>query len=394
MTNHRTILNKALINQFGQAVGQVRVENRHRYILPVLTREQNGKLIYTISLNYHELMNLGKIESGKINRKEVTRIKNYLSDRTDLTKIKKNLIIESWVTGNLYGTIQDPPKFQTRIDTDAVQVQNVFENFYILSFLKECRITILQGLPLFTALQELRDTELGIRLTNQSFMIDLFLDMSLYDAALNCYEVSRMNASIFKKDPRYEDPQTSQWACYLIEQVPFWQGKIQLKDTAVGSKSTKLYTLLAIKKTAKILELTGKSRGGKFGEKTVCAINYVLQRIPRIQEIQELEQVTSKIITEFKQDSILAHHIGLYILAQQIQRSFIPLNSNKSPSKQNEHDYDRLKKLAQNIDWSRKGELWQGNIIQEGKFVSDSATIEQANQRIEEHLNIKKETLK
>ncbi|WP_165904574.1 DNA sulfur modification protein DndB [Paraburkholderia hospita] len=168
----------------------------------------------------------------------------------------------------------------------------------------------------------------------------------------------------------------------LEERCPLLHGRVDASSKTLSKKSAMLFTANQIRQFVKVF-LTGNWQMGatafdvaaqslvgdpetldKELERVVAFLNHMTERIEVLKEISSLEKgvAQTKVVDIRERGYVCLSATGLVIIARIAHEIFRNLKAIEESGQTWKTYADRIA----SEDWSRKGELWQGNIVQPG----------------------------
>ncbi len=150
----------------------------------------------------------------------------------------------------------------------------------------------------------------------------------------------------------------------ISDQVPVFNGRIELEKSSISNRSLKLFTLSSLYQATKYLLGLGQ-KVGKIPEKNeTIAIQYwteVSKHMPHWQLVQEGKTSTR----ELRQNYIDVHGIVLQALGI----------TGRSLLDQYPEDWKGRLNELEKIDWARENKLWEGRAINTGRITPSAKNV-------------------
>lgn len=186
----------------------------------------------------------------------------------------------------------------------------------------------------------------------------------------------------------------------IIQNCPVFVDKIDSTSSTLSSKSTHLFLTNQVRQLvkellvgdyglgdpefeAKALSLLGSNNTDHYKgelEKFVAYVNAVTDAVPVLAEIAKLPPGTPRnIIQERRSEGwICLTATGLNIIGRIGHELF----------KTQRSDWRDMAVRLGGLDWSRNGELWQGNIVRDGKITTQRAPVRTAVDNVREAIGL------
>lgn len=283
----------------------------------------------------------------KINLARVPEIACYLTENSENYTL-------SAITASINGVVQFEPLF----DTGAGQ------NIGTLSIPMDAQILINDGQHRRAAIEQaIKDNpELGHDNIPVLFFIDEGLRRSQQMFAdLNKHAVRPSDSISTLYDHR---DQISELARYLVKAVDVFSRMTELEKSSLSHRSSKLFTLSAIKNASKVLLRKGKHDHIALGEKNLAAEywNEVAGHMPDWLRAKNKELSTA----ELRDNYIHAH--GVMLQAMGIVGADLIV---RQPQ-----EWKKVLKKLRNIDWDRANEAWEGRAMVHGRISKATTNVQ------------------
>jgi DNA sulfur modification protein DndB len=143
----------------------------------------------------------------------------------------------------------------------------------------------------------------------------------------------------------------------IIECVPLFQNRIELKKTTISNRSTAIFTLSAVYQATKAL--LGYEKNHEITSSEIQLVRTFWQRLSEI--ISEWQKLHEGVVTAayLRENYVHAHTVTLVAIGM-AGNSLIQLHPN---------DWLQLIEKLRNLDWSRKNvQLWEGRAMLQGRM--------------------------
>ncbi len=283
----------------------------------------------------------------KINLARVPEIACYLTENADNYTL-------SAITASIDGIV----KFDPLSDTGAGQ------NIGTLSIPMDARILINDGQHRRAAIEQaIKDNpELGHDNIPVLFFIDDGLRRSQQMFAdLNKHAVRPSDSISTLYDHR---DQLSELARYLVKEVDVFSRMTELEKSSLSHRSSKLFTLSAIKNASKVLLRKGKYDHLTLIEKSLAADywNEVAMHMPDWLRAKNKELSTA----ELRDNYIHAH--GVMLQAMGIVGADLIV---RQPQ-----EWKRVLQKLRTIDWDRANKAWEGRAMVHGRISKATTNVQ------------------
>jgi len=282
----------------------------------------------------------------KINLARVPEIAHYLTENENYTL--------SAITASIDSAVQ----FEPMADTGAGQ------NIGILSIPMDAQILINDGQHRRAAIEQaIKDNpELGYDNIPVLFFIDEGLHRSQQMFAdLNKHAVRPSDSISTLYDHR---DQLSELARYLIKKVEVFSRMTELEKSSLSPRSSKLFTLSAIKNASRVLLKKGKQDHIALDEKNLTAEYWseVSEQMPDWLRAKNRELSTA----DLRDNYIHAH--GVMLQAMGIVGADLIV---RPPQ-----EWKEILKRLRDIDWSRANEAWEGRAMVHGRISKATTNVQ------------------
>lgn len=283
----------------------------------------------------------------KINLARVPEIAHYLTENFDNYTL-------SAITASIDSVVQ----FEPMSDTGAGQ------NIGILSIPMDAQILINDGQHRRAAIElAIRDNpELGYDNIPVLFFIDEGLQRSQQMFAdLNKHAVRPSDSISTLFDHR---DQLSELARYLVKNVSIFSRMTELEKSSLSHRSSKLFTLSAIKNASKVLLKKGKNDHVALEEKSLAAEYWreVSQNMPDWLRAKNKDLSTS----DLRDNYVHAH--GVMLQAMGIVGAELIV---RKPS-----EWKTVLNGLRTIDWSRANGAWEGRAMVHGRISKATVNVQ------------------
>lgn len=295
----------------------------------------------------------------KINIARVPEIASYLTENiTNYTL--------SAITASIDSTVQ----FEPMSDTGAGQ------NIGVLSIPMDAQILINDGQHRRAAIElAIKDNpELGYDNIPVLFFIDEGLQRSQQMFAdLNKHAVRPSDSISTLFDHR---DQLSDLARYLVKNVGIFSRMTELEKSSLSNRSSKLFTLSAIKNASKVLLKKGKHDHVALDEKNLAAEYWheVSQNMPDWLRAKNKELSTA----ELRDNYIHAH--GVMLQAMGIVGADLIV---RQPQ-----EWKRVLQNLRTIDWDRANKAWEGRAMVHGRISKATTNVQLTANLIKKSLGV------
>lgn len=322
-------------------------------------------------------------DSGK-NRPEIKghaqEVKDYLRKRIREDK--------PWILGTL----------TANIDPEKVEVIDLGRGICLVVLERSVKLEITDGQHRKRAIKELLESpdaeELGI--ADNNIPITLVLESSFRQCQTDFRDMAQskgLDKSLLLSFGEYEG--RIGITKNLVEKVGIFYGKTEKVKDSISSKKKLIYTNNYIVKLVSCAFTDNPHNKledidtNYASEILANALNHFFSECSQTQYFHETypEELPVEEINQFRANIILGRSVGLEILGRLLYNCY--------DSSSKEFNLEKIRQLAQ-IDWSRNGILWQGNIILSPndpnnpkptyKISSSVSTIRQALERARKEL--------
>lgn len=295
----------------------------------------------------------------KINLARVPEIANYLTEN-----------LESYTLSAITASIDSAVKFEPMSDTGAGQ------NIGTLSIPMDAQILINDGQHRRAAIEQaIKDhPELGYDNIPVLFFIDEGLQRSQQMFAdLNKHAVRPSDSISTLYDHR---DQLSELARYLVKKVEVFSRMTELEKSSLSPRSSKLFTLSAIKNASRVLLKKGKQDHIGLEEKVLAADYWseVSEQMPDWLRAKNKDLSTS----DLRDNYIHAH--GVMLQAMGIVGADLIV---RQPQ-----EWKSILICLKDIDWSRANEAWEGRAMVHGRISKATTNVQLTANLIKQKIGV------
>jgi DNA sulfur modification protein DndB len=323
---------------------------------PGLIFQQGRRKMVQINVPAHDLPTLlqakpsndNNPDSGK-NRPEVKghaeEIKQYILNRVEKGK--------PWIVGTLTANV--PP--------DKIELIELGRGICLVVIPRTVKLDITDGQHRKRAIHELIESPQSELIADNDFPITLVLEGNFSQCQTDFRDMAQtrqLDKSLLLSFGEFEGRVGI--TKNLIERVPMFKGKTEKIKSSPATKKKLLYTTNYITRAVSCAfandpndELKGYDVE-KASDSLVSCLNQFFSECSQTRHIFEtsVEDLTVDEIGAFKEECILGVSVGLDILCRLLYCTY-----NKS---NHYFDAEKVSQISQ-LDWSRKSQLWEGNII-------------------------------
>ena len=306
--------------------------------------------------------------SGKnrpINDNHVIKIKNYLKE-----SIKAD---NKWILGTITANI-DP-------DPSKILYKWIWGDLYVAFIYNSTSLEITDGQHRKKAIEQLLSEDRDL-MADFTFPVNLVLEGDLSQCQTDFRDMAQTLSIPQSLLVAYGGYGKDAIAKQIVEQVDLFRNKTQKIKSTPGSRTGYIYTINYLAKLVSCA-FTGKATDklsdintddlveARAKELSEC-LNYFFvhyaqtandlnkdshgRKIAKLTgEILEKEKLPWKVATDFRENCILGISVGLETLGD--------LLFNTLDQETHEFDRNKVKQLAESIDWSRQGKCWQDTIM-------------------------------
>lgn len=292
--------------------------------------------------------------SGKnrpVKKEHAAKIKQYVTERANADK--------EWILGTLTANLADDPKNPRIIEIKRLGLGVCFVRIPLSVFLD-----ITDGQHRTRAIQEIITSQGNERnlISEDSFPITLVLEDDHRQCQTDFRDMAQTlplpKPLLVSFGALGRDGITQQ----LVEQVAMFKGKTQLVKASPGSNTKFIYTSNYIAKAVSCAFANDPSNellnhnSDALAEVLIDCLNLFFSKCFNTHYIFEraVEELTVEEVNDFKEDCLLGVSVGLEILGKLLYCTY--------DDESNCFDEVMVSKLA-NLDWSRDGHLWDGNVV-------------------------------
>ena len=287
-------------------------------------------------------------DSGK-NRPEVQghaeEVKQYIMKRIEKDK--------PWILGTL----------TANIDPDLIKVIEIARELCLVVIPRGVKLDITDGQHRKSAIHELIESSEGALIGDNDFPITLVLEKDFNQCQTDFRDMAQSKAldkslllSFGEFEGRIGIMKTIQ------EQVPIFKDKTERIKNTPSTKKKLIYTsnyIVKLVSCAFANDINAELENWDVETSSnalMNALNKFFSECEQTKQIFETEtqDLTVEKVADFKEYCILGRYVGLEVLGKLLYSIY---------DKNNHYfDNDKVHQLSQ-IDWSRKGQLWTGNIV-------------------------------
>ncbi|WP_108124332.1 DNA sulfur modification protein DndB [Saccharospirillum mangrovi] len=294
-----------------------------------------------------------------LNRARIPDIVSYLVDNPlDFTL--------SGITASIDGRVT----FDPSSDTGAGQ------NLGLLSIPMDAKILINDGQHRREAIE--RALELNPELGYDNIPVLFFIDEGLKRsqqmfADLNKHAIRPSNSISTLYDHR---DGLSELARYIVKHVDVFSRLTEMEKSSISNRSSKLFTLSAIKNASKALLVKGKGEVITSDEQSL-AVEYWKEVSANMRDWQLAQE--KKVATfELREQSVHAHGVMLQAMG----------NIGSGLLVQPRNEWKKKLNGLQNIDWSRTNSVWEGRAMHHGRISKARTNVVLTGNYIKQQLGI------
>src|SRR5690606_1787972 len=294
-----------------------------------------------------------------LNRARVPEIATYLLENTG-----------DYTLSAITASVDAKVKFEPSADTGLGQ------NLGLLSIPMDARILINDGQHRRAAIEHAirENPELGYDNIPVLFFIDEGLERSQQMFAdLNKHAVRPSDSISTLYDHR---DALSELARNMIKWVPAFSRLTEMEKSSISNRSTKLFTLSAIKNASKALLSKGRNAPIAPNEAELAAAFWaeVANNMPDWQLALNKKVATAELREQF----VHAHAVMLQAMG------LIGADLITRPKR----SWENILKGLQNIDWARANPAWEGRAMHHGRISKTRSSVVLTANYIKQHLNI------
>ncbi len=377
--NTSDLVNSELIESIQKSIEPIMVQGYRKGQTFLAMGSQHGKrLMLQINVHSSEIPTLltsrnvaedsNNPNSGKnrpINDNHVIKIKDYIKERVKAEN--------KWILGTITANI-DP-------DKSKIMYQKIWGDLYVAFIFNSTSLEITDGQHRKKAIEELLSEDRDL-ISDVTFPVNLVLEGDLSQCQTDFRDMAQTLSIPQSLLVAYGGYGKDAIAKEIVEQVNLFRNKTQKIKATPGSKTGYIYTINYVAKlvscaftgkpTDKLSEInTDKLVKERAKELSEC-LNYFFSHYAQTAndfdkdshwrkmakltgDILEKEKVHWKVATDFRENCILGISVGLETLGDLL---FYTLDSES-----NQFDRNKVKHLAESIDWSRQGKHWQDTLI-------------------------------
>ncbi|EAZ93064.1 DNA sulfur modification protein DndB [Crocosphaera chwakensis] len=287
-------------------------------------------------------------DSGK-NRPEVQghaeEVKQYIVKRIQQDK--------PWILGTL----------TANIDPQQIKLIEIARELCLVVILRGIKLDITDGQHRKRAIHELIESSEGELIGDNDFPITLVLEEDFNQCQTDFRDMAQSKAldkslllSFGEFEGRIGIMKTIQ------DEVPIFKEKTEKIKNTPSTKKKLIYTsnyIVKLVSCAFANDINAELENWHVQESSdalMTALNKFFSQCEQTKHIfeTEVQDLTLEEIGNFKEDCVLGRYVGLEVLGRLFYSIYDKTNNN--------FDNDKVYQLSQ-IDWSRSGQLWTGNIV-------------------------------
>lgn len=287
-------------------------------------------------------------DSGK-NRPEVKghseEVKEYVLKRVDKNR--------PWILGTL----------TANVDPDKIEVIELGRGICFVVIPRGVKLDITDGQHRKRAIHELIESQEGELIGNNDFPITLVLEKDFKQCQIDFRDMAQtrqLDKSLLLSFGEFEG--RIGIAKSIVEQVPMFHQKTELITSSPATKKKLIFTMNYIARFVSCAFVNNPSDNLEdYDVETLSAnlassLNLFFEECNDTRYISQTlrDSLTVENIAEFKENCILGRSVGIEILGKLFNSTYDEYS--------NSFMSEKIVQLAQ-LDWSRKSNLWQGNII-------------------------------
>ncbi len=287
-------------------------------------------------------------DSGK-NRPEVqghaAEVKQYI-----IKRIKQD---KPWILGTL----------TANIDPDLIKVIEIAREVCLVVIPRGIKLDITDGQHRKSAIHELIESSDGGLIGDNDFPITLVLEKDFNQCQTDFRDMAQskeLDKSLLLSFGEFEGRIGIMKT--IQEQVTIFKGKTEKIKNTPSTKKKLIYTsnyLVKLVSCAFANDINAELENWDVEASSnalMTALNKLFSECEQTKQIfeTEVQDLTVEQVADFKEDCILGRYVGLEVLGKSLYSIYDKSN--------NYFDNDKVSQLSQ-IDWSRKGQLWTGNIV-------------------------------
>ncbi|MDJ0599965.1 MAG: DNA sulfur modification protein DndB [Crocosphaera sp.] len=287
-------------------------------------------------------------DSGK-NRPEVQghaeEVKQYV-----LKRIKQD---KPWILGTL----------TANIDPNLIKLIEIARGLCLVVIPRGIKLDITDGQHRKSAIHELIESSDGELIGDNDFPITLVLEKDFNQCQTDFRDMAQSKAldkslllSFGEFEGRIGIMKTIQ------DEVPIFKGKTEKIKNTPSTKKKLIYTsnyIVKLVSCALANDINAELENWDVEQSSnalMTALNKFFAECEQTKHIfeTEVQDLSVEEVGNFKEDCILGRYVGLEVLGKLLYSIYDKTNNN--------FDHDKVHQLSQ-IDWSRRGQLWTGNIV-------------------------------
>jgi DNA sulfur modification protein DndB len=398
MTSRSAVQNNASA-EVGQLVTEELAKGIQNAIQPIMVQgyrtaqtflacgaKQGDRLMLQINVHATEIptllrnrsvdVNSNDPRSGKnrpVNEKHVQAIKDYIIERASVGN--------KWILGAI----------TANVDPERIKYQHIWGDLYVVMIPNNTSLEITDGQHRKRALSELVESEGPERdyVSNSTFPVTLVLEGDLDQCQTDFRDMAQTLAIAKSLLVAYGNFGRDAVAKELVQSVDMFRHKTQMIKSTPGSRTKYIYTINYIAKMVSCAftnnpsdKLSGLNDEAKISSATEAlseALNTFFEACSDSSDMVESDEISTDKATTFKENSLLGVSVGLEILGRLLYRTLDQENQS--------FDTSMIEQMAQDIDWSKNGDLWQGTVVLDsGKISAGRGSVNDAVVAAIDHL--------
>ena len=322
--------------------------------------------------------------------KHAQDIAKYLTENVDGKYIIPSLTLNVQEPVNVY-TISSGGNFKLGFLAMPIGVTfSITDGQHRMKGLLEAIVTLEKTNP--DAAQRLRDDSLSVMIMCESLLSQVHQDFA------DCSKTKALPPSLLSVfDTR--NP-ANRILADIVEQCPLFTGKIDSTSKTLSKKSTNLFLANQVRQLIKHLLVRGNPADSEFekrahellGEKLhykkylawyVSYINRFTQAIPVLRQIAAIDPDSPKkaqIPKIREEDWVCLTATGMNVLGSIGHEMFT----------NDVEDWESFTDKLGALDWKKDADIWQGNIIQSGRVITQTSPVRKAAEKAMIEIGLKK----
>ena len=374
-----SLVTSELTEAIKQSIQPIMVEQyRKGQTFLAIGSQHGGRLMLLINAHANEIPTLLRSRSVTEDSNDPTSGKNRPINQNHVEKIKQYILERSkvgnkWILGAITANV-DPSK---------IKYQKIWGDLYVVVIYNNTSLEITDGQHRKKAILELIESDQEGRdaVNNATFPINLVLEGDLQQCQTDFCDMAQTLSIPASLLVAYSGFGKDAIARKVVEQVNIFRNKTQKIKTTPGSKTGYIYTINYVAKLVsctfagnpsnKLSEINTNEMVKEKAKELSDCLNFfflsysqttdILEKDHHWKKIASLtgniinqEKLPSKDATKFRENCILGISIGLEILGRLLYHIYEETGS---------FNENMVKKIAEEIDWSRKGLCWKDTVI-------------------------------